>query len=284
MNAPAMDGQALGRNSQQQVLKPHHAIPPAPAACAAGETGVDGHGDTYGLKIAPPAIEPEPIGLAAPDLDHLPPVIVETVIDPAADDDDADDASPDGQKSAAGDADSSTADDETEALFRPSTLRDIVLPTAMIAAGMFLAWLEVTRYSLHPAHEIGQMIAAIGLKIVLACALVLGGMYLAAMIGEVIFIGPLWRTIYKLVGIAIGCCAIYGTLSYSQTTESSSAATYAALLGTFASVAAYFVAYKFLMRLNVRDAAICTIITVILTSIANYLAYKLEGAQSGAWF
>jgi len=41
--------------------------------------------------------------------------------------------------------------------------------------------------------------------------------------------------------------------------------------------------FKLLLRLNVRDASICTIITTILTSMANYFAYKLEGATRGSW-
>jgi hypothetical protein len=109
-------------------------------------------------------------------------------------------------------------------------------------------------------------------------------MYLAVLIAEVVFVGPLARTVYKLLAVAIGCCAIYGVLSYSPTDAGGTDATYAAIRGTFAALAAYWIAYKFLLRLNVRDASICTLIMMILTSLANYFAYKLEGATSGAWF
>jgi hypothetical protein len=122
-----------------------------------------------------------------------------------------------------------------------------------------------------------------GFKLILACGLMLGGMWLAAAVGEVAFVGPIGRTAYKLLGVAVGCGAIYGILAYNPAGASNTAATGAAATGTFAAVVAYFVLFKFLLRLNVRDAAICTVITWILVTLANYFAFKLDGAVRDAW-
>jgi hypothetical protein len=280
--AAGADAERLGRKPQEAALKARQSAPPLAAAGAvaiepAATPPANSDSDTYGM-----APGPEPIWLAPPSFDHLPPVIVETVVDPT---DDADDqsASSEDEASSADDSSASDADDE-DALLRPSVLHDWVIPTAMIFVGVVLAWLEVTRYTTHPASEVGAIVSAIGFKLILACALILGGMYLAAMFVEVTFIGPLWGTIYKLIGVAIGCAAIYGILSYAPASAASTAASTAAIGGTFAALAAYFVSYKFVLRLNVRDASICTLITIILVSLANYFAYKLEGATSGAWF
>ena len=37
------------------------------------------------------------------------------------------------------------------------------------------------------------------------------------------------------------------------------------------------------MRLDLKDTAICVIITWILVTAANYIAYKIEGASKDSW-
>ena len=50
-----------------------------------------------------------------------------------------------------------------------------------------------------------------------------------------------------------------------------------------AAVALYGLLYWLLMRLDLKDTAICVIITWILVTAANYIAYKIEGASKDSW-
>ena len=56
-----------------------------------------------------------------------------------------------------------------------------------------------------------------------------------------------------------------------------------AAAGTFASIALYGLLYWLLMRLDLKDTSISTIITFILVTAANYAAYKIKGAMSDSW-
>ena len=89
--------------------------------------------------------------------------------------------------------------------------------------------------------------------------------------------GPIPLTAFKLTGIAVGVASVYGLLCYALGDTAGAAA------GTFAAVALYGLLYWLLMRLDLKDTAICVIITWILVTAANYIAYKIEGASKDSW-
>jgi hypothetical protein len=76
---------------------------------------------------------------------------------------------------------------------------------------------------------------------------------------------------------ARGVASVYGLLGYAFGDTAGAAA------GTFASVALYGVLYALLMRLDVKDTSICVIITWILVTAANYVAYKVERWSRDNW-
>lgn len=170
--------------------------------------------------------------------------------------------------------------DDTESVedaFKPSIIRDIILPSLLIAAGVALAFVEAMKAGQSPAPTIAAAIPIVAMKLVLGVALVLGGMFLAMVVAEVCFIGPMALTGFKLTGIAIGVASVYGLLGYALGETAGAAA------GTFASVALYGLLYWLLMRLDLKETSICVIITWILVTAANYLAYKIEGARKESW-
>ena len=164
-----------------------------------------------------------------------------------------------------------------EEAFKPSIVRDFVLPSILIVAGVALAFVEAMKAGQAPAPTIVAAIPVVAMKLVMGVGLVLGGMFLAVVAAEVVFIGPLWLTGFKLTAIAIGVASVYGLMCFYLGDSAGAAA------GTFAAIALYALLYWLLMRLDVKDTAICTIITFILVTAAHYIAYKIEGARKDSW-
>jgi hypothetical protein len=173
-----------------------------------------------------------------------------------------------------GDPDAAADDDDA---FRPSTLRDFIIPALLIAAGVALRFAEALHGTDQPAANLAAAVPGVLMRIGLSVALMLGGMFLAVQVMEVCFIGPLGRTVFKLLAIAVAPGAVYGLLSHTIGDVAGSTA------GTFASVAIYGVLFLALMRLDLKDVSICVIVTWILVTAANYAAYRAEGLIRDAW-
>jgi hypothetical protein len=164
-----------------------------------------------------------------------------------------------------------------EETFRLSVLRDVVLPSLLIVAGVALAFVEAMKAGPNPAPTVAAAMPVVAIKLALGVALVLGGMFLSVVVAEVCFIGPVGLTALKLTGIAVGVASVYGLLCYALGDTAGAAA------GTFASVALYGVLYALLMRLDLKDTSICVIITWIVVTGANYIAYKVQGWRTESW-
>ena len=165
-----------------------------------------------------------------------------------------------------------------EEVFKPSAVRDWVVPTALIAAGIVLRFVEVNVVTREDVVlGVGPAIVAVAMKLALSVGLMLGGMFLAVQALEVCFLGPLSRTAYKLVAIAVAPGALYGILTEVG------GPMYGSLIGTFASVIAFGLLFWVLMRLDLKDASVCVLVTWILITAANYAAYRVEGMISDAW-
>jgi hypothetical protein len=164
-----------------------------------------------------------------------------------------------------------------EDLDRPSPLRDWVVPSVLIGIGIVLRFLEVMAFSESPIHAVGPAIAAVATQLLLSVGLMLGGMFLAVQLLEVCFVGALQRTAYKLVAIAVAPGALYGILTHLG------GPMYGSILGTFAAVGAFGLLFWLLMRLDLKDSAICMLITWILITAANYAAYRAEGMIRDTW-
>jgi hypothetical protein len=113
-------------------------------------------------------------------------------------------------------------------------------------------------------------------RVVLASGLMLLGMFLATALMEVTFVGSFKRSILRFIGIALGPCAIYGicTNGIGGDIAGSSA-------GVFASIIVYWLLFKLLMKLDLQDATVCTVVTWILVAFANYAAFRAEGIIRG---
>ena len=169
-----------------------------------------------------------------------------------------------------------TPDDELAP--KTSNVRDFVVPSVLIAVGIALRFVE----TMSPAAtktplDFGPALGAVGIKVCLSVGLLLGAMFLTVQMLEVCFVGPLHRTAYKLVAIAIAPGALYGILSYAG------GEMYGSMIGTFVGLAAYGLLFWLLMRLDLKDTGWCVLITWIVVTAANYAAYRAEGLIRDTW-
>jgi hypothetical protein len=108
-------------------------------------------------------------------------------------------------------------------------------------------------------------------------ALIVGGIFLCTVAFDVCILGKFTRSIVRICGIALAPSALYGILSYAIGDVAGSTA------GTVASILAYTLLFHFLLNLDWKDTGICVLVTWILITAVNYAAYKVQGAQTGAW-
>jgi hypothetical protein len=165
-----------------------------------------------------------------------------------------------------------------EEIFKPSTLRDWVVPSILIGVGILLRFVEVMApWAVQDPLPVGEAAAAVAMKLFLSVFLMMCGMMLAVNVMEICFLGPVSRTAYKLIAIGVGPGALYGIISFAG------GETYGAMIGTFVSVAVYAVLFWSLMRLDLKDTSLCVVLTWILVTAANYAAYRAQGLMQDSW-
>ena len=167
---------------------------------------------------------------------------------------------------------------EEEALLRGSPLRDILAPVVLIALGMVLSYVDVMGQPEGKAPTTALAATpVVALRLALSVGLMLAGVFMATSAADVCLVGSFQKSILKLIGVAVGPAALYGICTHAFGEQAGPA------VGAFASLAAYWVLFFFLMRCDAKDSSILVLITWILVAAANYVAYKAEGAARGSW-
>ncbi len=157
---------------------------------------------------------------------------------------------------------------------RYSAIRDTWLPIILIALGIWLNFYEVTHVGSKPLSMSQAVPIVIG-KLVLAVALVSGGIVLARALLDVTLVHGLGPSMLRLLAIAIGPCAVYGLFANGSSELAGP------VIGTLLSLAIYSVLYWGLLQLDARDTAICVLTTWILVAAANYAAFRAQGIMMG---
>ncbi len=166
---------------------------------------------------------------------------------------------------------------EMEKLAEPSLVRDFAIPIALMVLGLALSFYDVMHGSPKPpAPPVAAVPLVLG-RAVGSMVLMLGGILLAVTCFEVSLIGTFEGSIFKLCAIAIAPSALYGICCYAIGDVGGSA------VGVLAGVTAYGALFYFLMKLDIKDTAVCVLITWILVSAVNYAIYKYQGAANDSW-
>ena len=169
------------------------------------------------------------------------------------------------------------AERRLDEMLDPSPLREIWIPIGLLAVGLVLNYCDVMYTSRHAPHSaaLGAMLAL--MRAGFSTALIVGGIFLCTVAFDVCIIGQFKRSILRICGIAIAPSALYGVLSYAIGDVAGSAS------GTLAAIVAYGLLFHFLLNLDLKDTAICVLVTWILITAVNYAAYKVQGVQTGSW-
>jgi len=167
--------------------------------------------------------------------------------------------------------------DAANGILEESPMRDTYVPIAITFVGVVLAFQEAMTVGKHPAKTIGEAIPLVATRITLGVGLVLLGMFLAAALAEVCFIGSFKKQILRFISIAVGPAALWGLFNHWMGGDWAGAAS------AFGTIAIYFVLFYFMLRLDLQDSAICTIIVFIVIAFANYAAYRAEEMMKGSW-
>ena len=112
----------------------------------------------------------------------------------------------------------------------------------------------------------------VAVRAALSVLLMLFTMFLLTRLADVNFMGSFANCTLRLCAIAIGPSAVYASLIHVVGGELGGPCA-----GAAASVALYAVLFWALMRVDLKDAAVCTIVTFGVVMMANYMAFRFEG-------
>ena len=167
--------------------------------------------------------------------------------------------------------------EEMEKLASGSLIRDVIAPIPIILAGIILSYLQAKHYAQVPADTEAKAWTVVLTRVGVSVGLILLAMYLLTQFMDVNFLGSFGKCVLRLCAIAIGPAAVYDTLVFTVGGD---------LAGPFAgvavSVACWGVLYWALMRVDAKDATICVLVTFILVTAANYIAWRAEGLMRGS--
>jgi hypothetical protein len=180
-------------------------------------------------------------------------------------------------KSTEPDPEKVAADEQLRKMMEPNVWRDIAVPMMLLGAGLALSFYEVMHASQRPPNSMAAAAPLVAIRAVAGMGLCLGGIFLATACFDVCLLGSFRGCILRLCAIAVAPSAIYGVMCYAIGDVAGSAT------GTFTAVALYGVLFYFLLKLDLKDTAICVIIAWILVTAVNYLMYKIQGARQDSW-
>ena len=142
---------------------------------------------------------------------------------------------------------------------------------------MALSFYEVMHASRRPPDSMAAAAPLVMIRAVAGMVLCVGGIFLAVTCFDVCLLGSFPNCILRLCAIAVAPSAIYGVMCYAIGDVAGSAT------GTLTAVAVYAALFYFLLKLDVKDTAICVLIAWILVTAVNYMMYKLQGARQDSW-
>jgi hypothetical protein len=157
----------------------------------------------------------------------------------------------------------------------PSQVRDVILPIALIAAGLFAAATDAMQATGSPGTTLGNVIGPLILNIVvglgLAVVAVLGG----SMAAGIAFEGPIWQNILKLCAVALLPLPI-GSMAGRAV-----GGTNGDIVSALLSISLYFAVFWAVFKMAWSDRAVCVLLIWIIRSAVAYGMFKLSGAIHG---
>ena len=180
-------------------------------------------------------------------------------------------------KSTEPDPQKAAADEKLRKIMEPNVWRDIAVPMMLLGAGLALSFYEVMHASQHPPESMAAAAPLVAIRAIAGMALCVGGIFLATTCFDVCLLGSFRSCLLRLCAIAVAPSAIYGVMCYAIGDVAGSAT------GTLLGVGLYATLFYFLLKLDLKDTAICVIIAWILVTAVNYMMYRIQGARQDSW-
>lgn len=180
-------------------------------------------------------------------------------------------------KSLAPDPEKLAADRKLQKIMEPNLWRDTAVPMMLLGAGLALSFYEVMHASRRPPDSMAGAAPLVAIRAVASMVLCLGGIFLATTCFDVCLLGSFKSCMLRLCAIAVAPSAVYGVMCYAIGDVAGSAT------GTLLAVSLYALLFYFLLKLDLKDTAICVIVAWILVTGVNYMMYRLQGAQQDSW-
>jgi hypothetical protein len=169
------------------------------------------------------------------------------------------------------------ADQKLKKMMEPNLWRDTAVPMMLLGAGLALSFYEVMHASRRPPDSMAAAAPLVAIRAIASMVLCLGGIFLATTCFDVCLLGSFRSCMLRLCAIAVAPSAVYGVMCYAIGDVAGSAT------GTLLAVSLYAVLFYFLLKLDMKDTAICVIVSWILVTGVNYMMYRLQGAQQNSW-
>jgi hypothetical protein len=174
--------------------------------------------------------------------------------------------------------------EELEEMAKTNILRDVIIPIPIIVAGLILSYLNVTQWPMpgKATATPGQAIGMVATGAVVSVVLVVGAIFLTTILADVTFVGKFSNTILRLCAIAIGPSAIYAICCALVGADGNEASMAGTSLGALLTIVAFGLLYWGLLRLDVKDTAVCVMVSFFLVMFSQYMMWRMEGLMRGS--
>jgi hypothetical protein len=157
----------------------------------------------------------------------------------------------------------------------PSQIRDVILPIALIVAGLIAAAVDAMQSTGAPDTTLGGVIGPLILNIFLGLSLAVLAVLGGSMAAGIAFEGPMWQNILKLCAVALLPLPI-GSMA-GRAVGGINGDIVSALI----SIGIYFAAFWAVFKMAWSDRTVCVLLIWIIRSGVAYAMFKLTGAMHG---
>ena len=158
----------------------------------------------------------------------------------------------------------------------PAVLRDVVLPLAMIAVGLYLAVADATRANDGTALALAKVAPALVISVIAGLGLAVTAVLAGSAMAGIAFSGPMWQNLLKLCAIALL------PLPAGSLVGKSIGGINGDIASSFVAIALYCAGFWAVFKMAWSDRAVCVLLIWIIRSGVAYAMFKIGGMMSGA--
>src|SRR5258706_4174899 len=165
--------------------------------------------------------------------------------------------------------------EEKKPELRPSPIREYILPGILIAAGVWLCFLDGMYGGESGWKPLSMVMGSVSINIFASLAFAIGAVFAASALGGVAFQEKVPVVIYKLCAVALAPGAV-GSLAMHYLGIGINAN----LANAFLALGLSFLLFLLLFRLPMSDQVICVMLLLIIRTGVAYMTEKMVAAKN----